>query len=129
MLTVIPIKVAREEDTFDLFCAITAALEKSDLNLQNGDILVVSTKYVSYSQGRRIPLDGVTCSHKGKMLGKKYGLDNDMAETILRESDVIFGGVRGFMGIIHAVCCKFIIRLGVNEPYSWIYHHEFFVSL
>ena len=64
MLTVIPIKVAREEDTFDLFCAITAALEKSDLNLQNGDILVVSTKYVSYSQGRRIPLDGVTCSHK-----------------------------------------------------------------
>ena len=33
---------------------------------QNGDILVVSTKYVSYSI--RIPLDGVTCSHKGMML-------------------------------------------------------------
>ena len=34
MLTVIPIKTAREDGTFDLFGAITAALEKSDSNLQ-----------------------------------------------------------------------------------------------
>ena len=53
------------------FGAITAALEKSDSNLQNGDILVVSTKYVSYSQGRCIPLDDVACSHDGMILGIK----------------------------------------------------------
>ena len=105
MLTVIPIKTAREDGIFDLFGAITAALEKSDSNLQNEDILVVSTKYVSYSQGRCIPLDDVACSHDGVVLGKKYGIGEGMAETILRESDAIFGGVRGF---VMAACGKIL---------------------
>ncbi len=105
MLTVIPIKAARERGVFNLFDAITTSLAKSSSNLQNGDILVISTKYVSYSQGRCIPLDDVVCSQDGRTLGEKYGLGENMAETILRESDVIFGGVRGF---VMAACGKIL---------------------
>ncbi|MDI1496183.1 MAG: Gamma-glutamyl ligase [Cenarchaeum symbiont of Oopsacas minuta] len=105
MLTVTPIKASKQCNMFNLFDAITLALKESEKTLQNGDILVVSTKYVSYSQGRRILLEDIQCSQDGRILGKKYGLDENMAEVILRESDIVFGGVRGF---VMAVCGKIL---------------------
>jgi coenzyme F420-0:L-glutamate ligase/coenzyme F420-1:gamma-L-glutamate ligase len=44
----------------DLVEIILAALEHAGLILQNGDVLVVTSKIVSKSEGRMVDLNGIT---------------------------------------------------------------------
>jgi len=96
-LTVFAIKANRENEKFDIFNSIEIALKKNNQQLQNNDVLVISSKYVSNSQGRLIDSDNVKSSQQGKILSKKFQISPEMAETIIRESDLIFGGMFGFV--------------------------------
>ena len=51
-LEVLSIKATRMQDKFDLYNEIRKLVKKNSVSLQNGDILVISSKYVSNSQGR-----------------------------------------------------------------------------
>ncbi len=55
-LTVLPLLAKRMEGEFDVFEELLVTLEKNNTKLQNGDVLVISTKYVSNSQGLIIEL-------------------------------------------------------------------------
>ena len=96
-LTVMPSVAKKEQGKFDLFKAITDSLKSNKMDLQNGDVLVISSKYVSNSQGRLITLDEVTPSEAGFLLSKKYQIKPKIAEVVLRESDFVFGGITGFV--------------------------------
>lgn len=96
-LQVLPLTVQRRHDTFDLFEALLDALQQNSTTLEDGDVLVISTKYVSNSQGRIIDLDNVKPSSRGKEISKKYQMKSKIAEVIVRESDEIFGGIAGFV--------------------------------
>ncbi len=96
-LTVLPLLAKRMEGEFDIFEALLATLEKNNAKLQSGDVLVISTKYVSNSQGRIIELEKIRASEKGAEISKKYQLKPEIAEVIIRESDKIFGGIGGFV--------------------------------
>ena len=96
-LTVSPLFSERKEDTFDVFEALLETLDKNDERLQEGDVIVVSTKYISNSQGRLIDLNNVKTSKKGTEVSKKFQIKDEIAEIILRESDKIFGGISGFV--------------------------------
>ena len=96
-LTVSAVKAERKNEKFDIFEAIESTLQKNKLELQNGDVLVISSKYVSNSQGRLIDLEKVNASKDGVELSEKFQIMPKIAEVILRESDVIFGGVSGFV--------------------------------
>jgi coenzyme F420-0:L-glutamate ligase len=85
------------EGKFDIFETLLATLEKNNVKLQNGDVLVISTKYVSNSQGRIIELGKIRASDKGVEISKKFQLKPEIAEIIIRESDKIFGGIGGFV--------------------------------
>ena len=96
-LTVNAIKVKRKENEFDLFETILNAIKKSDSVIKNGDVLVISSKFVSNSQGRILSLDSVKTSSESMLLSKKYRMKPALAEIILRESDEILGGISGFV--------------------------------
>ncbi len=96
-LTVSAVKAERKNEKFDIFEAIESTLQKNKFELQNGDVLVISSKYVSNSQGRLIDLEKVNASKDGVELSEKFQIKPKIAEVIFRESDVIFGGISGFV--------------------------------
>ncbi len=96
-LTVYPVKAERRKEKFDVFEAIETSLRKNKLKLANGDVLAISSKYVSNSQDRIINIDNVKASQQGISLSKKFQIKPKIAEVIIRESDVIFGGIAGFV--------------------------------
>ena len=96
-LTVLPIRVEKKENEFKLFETILESFEKNRYSPRDGDVLVISSKFVSNSQGRLIELDSVKTSNQSLVLSKKFRIKPQFAEIILRESDKIFGGISGFV--------------------------------
>ncbi|HET6517862.1 MAG TPA: coenzyme F420-0:L-glutamate ligase [Nitrosopumilaceae archaeon] len=96
-LTISAIKAQRQNEKFDIFETIGSTLQKNKIELQNGDVLVISSKYVSNSQGRLIDLEKVNVSKEGIKLSEKFQIKPKIAEVIIRESDIIFGGISGFV--------------------------------
>jgi len=96
-LTVFPVKAERKNEKFDIFETVDDTLRKNKQQLQDGDVLVISSKYVSNSQGRLVNIENIKSSEHGKLVSKKFQIKPKIAEIIVRESDVIFGGVSGFV--------------------------------
>jgi coenzyme F420-0:L-glutamate ligase len=96
-LTVLPLLAKRMENEFDIFEALENTLEKNETKLQEGDVIVISTKYISNSQGRIIDLEKIKASKYGMKIADEYQLKPGIAEIIIRESDKIFGGIGGFV--------------------------------
>jgi len=96
-LSVSPLISERKESQFDVFEALLDTLEKNNQTLQEGDVVVISTKYISNSQGRLVDLSNVKTSKEGEEISKKFQIKPEIAEVILRESDKIFGGIAGFV--------------------------------
>lgn len=96
-LTVFPVKAERKNEKFDIFETVDDTLRKNKQQLQDGDVLVISSKYVSNSQGRLVNIENIKSSEHGKLVSKKFQIKPKIAEVIVRESDVIFGGVSGFV--------------------------------
>jgi len=96
-LTVIPLKSKHQKGTFVLFDEITKIFFDNNVSLKNGDIIVISSKYVAGSQGRILETNSVVPSDRANLISKKFKIKSKFAEIILRESDKIFGGVSGFV--------------------------------
>ena len=96
-LTVLPLLANRMEGKFDVFKMLLETLEKNNVELRDGDVLVISTKYVSNSQGRLVDLQKIKTSVEGIYVSKKFQIKPEIAEIIIRESDKIFGGIGGFV--------------------------------
>jgi len=96
-LTVLPLLSKRMEGKFDVFKILFETLEKNNEKLQEGDVIVISTKFISNSQGRIMDLPSVKPSERGKEISETYQLKPQIAEIIIRESDKIFGGIGGFV--------------------------------
>ena len=71
-LTVIPLLADRMESEFDVFDALVKTLEKNNAGLQEGDVIVISTKYISNSQGRIVELERIKASEQSIEISKKY---------------------------------------------------------
>jgi len=96
-LTVFPLRAKRMEKKFDIFQELENTLQKNEIMLEDGDIIVISTKYVSNSQGRIVDLEKIIVSEYGEKIANEFNLKPGMAEVIIRESDKIFGGIGGFV--------------------------------
>jgi len=96
-LTVLPIKVAKKENEFDLFDIVIESFEKNQFSINEGDVIVISSKFISNAQGRLLELDSVKTSNESLLVSKKFRIKPQFAEVIIRESDKIFGGISGFV--------------------------------
>lgn len=77
----------------DLVGMILEALDKQELKVSDGDILAIASKAVTIAQGRLAKLESVTPSQKAKEIARKYNLDPNFTEVILREATRVYGGV------------------------------------
>src|SRR5215831_13808852 len=93
ILKIIPIKLPRQSGKFDLF----TNLVQSGFHFLDDDVLVLSSKYVSISEGSIISLNRVKASHEAIAISKKFYIQKELAEIILREADSIIMGIPGYL--------------------------------
>ncbi len=94
-LQVFPIKTERIDVGCDLTSVILNSLGSQNLELEDGDVLAVSSKVLSTSQGRVVRLSGVEASEEAGRLAEAHSLEPEFVELVLREADEVYGGVHG----------------------------------
>jgi coenzyme F420-0:L-glutamate ligase/coenzyme F420-1:gamma-L-glutamate ligase len=72
---------------------VLEALKGQGLQLEDGDILALTSKIIACAEGHIVKLSEVKPSEKAKQLAKKFSLQPEFAELILREADNVYGGV------------------------------------
>ena len=70
----------------DLVALITAALQKSNLTLDDGDVIVVAQKIVSKAEGRMVSLKTIQASDKAIELANQTDKEPAIVQLILDES-------------------------------------------
>jgi coenzyme F420-0:L-glutamate ligase/coenzyme F420-1:gamma-L-glutamate ligase len=81
----------------DLPEIILAAIKQNDLEILDGDMLVVAHKIVSKAEGRIVDLKKVKPSPKAKKMGKEHGKDPRIMQLILKESARILKAKNGII--------------------------------
>ena len=94
MLTLNPVTTPTKSTEFDIVELID---KRIGAKLKDGDVLVVSSKFVAVSEGRVVKLRGVSAGTKARELARKYRMNPRLCELVVRESDEILGGIPGFL--------------------------------
>ncbi|MGH9912891.1 MAG: coenzyme F420-0:L-glutamate ligase [Nitrososphaeraceae archaeon] len=92
-LEVFALRLPPRIQSFDLYEAIL----KSNFRFKQNDIVIVSSKFVSISEGAVVQIDKIRVSHKAKVTAKKFQMDEKLTELVLREADQVYGGIPGFL--------------------------------
>jgi len=94
LLTLNPVTTPTKSTKFDIVELID---KRIGAQLKDGDVLVVSSKFVAVSEGRVVKLGGVSAGTKARELARKYRMNPRLCELVVRESDEILGGIPGFL--------------------------------
>ena len=93
-VTFTPVRTPRKSGRFNLGDLVDRVVGEE---LRDGDILVVSSKFIAVSEGRIADLRTVVPSREAFATAKRLGMPPELCELVIRESDAIIGGVSGFM--------------------------------
>jgi len=85
----------------DLAAIILETLPKADIQLQDGDVLVLAQKIVSKAEGRMVRLAEVKPSKDAERLAAETDKDPRVVELILRESNAILRQRPGLIVVEH----------------------------
>jgi len=85
----------------DLLKLVQQGLSRAEWSLRDGDILVVTSKAFSRSEGRYVDLTTVKVSAAAQALGDEIGKDPRLVELILRESVSISRKAPGVLIVRH----------------------------
>jgi len=97
-LTIIPIKSIDDiSPGSDLGFIIYKAIQAQNIELQQGDVLVVTQKIVSKAEGNVVNLDDVRASEFARSLAAESNKDAPYIEVVLRESRRIVRMDRGVL--------------------------------
>src|SRR5918996_5221243 len=92
VIEVLPISIKTQRRRFDLFESLQIFGYKCN------DIVVISSKFVSMSEGSIVKLSRVKVRKKAKELAAKNHMDAKLAELVLRESEYVMRtGVPSFL--------------------------------
>ena len=94
MLTLRPVRISARSSEFDVAELMEKKLTRV---LKDGDVLVVSSKFVAVSEGRVVRLSSVEPGARARELATKYRMDPRLCELVVRESDEVLGGIPGFI--------------------------------
>jgi coenzyme F420-0:L-glutamate ligase / coenzyme F420-1:gamma-L-glutamate ligase len=93
-ITFVPIRTARKSAPFNLGELVDSTVGPE---LRDGDILVISSKFIAVSEGRVVDLGTVVPSEHAASESRRLNIPPELCELIIRESDDVIGGVSGFM--------------------------------
>jgi len=88
-----PIKTDIVRPSDDIVNVILESLDKAGRELEDDDVLVLTSKIVAVTQGRTARLEDFKPSQTAKKLARDFSLDPRFAEIVLTEADEIYGGV------------------------------------
>ena len=91
VVEILPISIKTQRSTFDLFESMQGFVYK------NNDIVVISSKFVSMSEGSIVKLSSVKVTKRARDLSIQNHMDAKLAELVLRESEYVMSGVPGFL--------------------------------
>ncbi|WXG43081.1 MAG: coenzyme F420-0:L-glutamate ligase [Promethearchaeati archaeon SRVP18_Atabeyarchaeia-1] len=74
---------------------ILEALSRDGFKIEVKDIIAVTSKVVSVSEGRVVELKSITPSSRAYALSKRFNVLPELTELIIREADTIIGGMDG----------------------------------
>jgi coenzyme F420-0:L-glutamate ligase / coenzyme F420-1:gamma-L-glutamate ligase len=94
VITFVPERTPRKSAPFNLGELVD---EFVGPELRDGDVLVVSSKFIAVSEGRVVDLGTVVPSSRAFSASKKLNIAPELCELVIRESDDVIGGVTGFM--------------------------------
>lgn len=80
---------------------ILSSLQQSQLVLQSNDVLVVTSKIVSKSEGRLVVLNDVVPSDEALHYADITGKDPRLVELVLRESTAVSRAAKGVLVVVH----------------------------
>ena len=130
-LTVIPLRSEKKDGKFCFFEELKKILQYNNFVIKDGDVLVISSKFISNSQGRILEIENSKVCDEARRIAKKFNSNEKFMEIVLRESDKIMGGVAGFVmsttngilapnaGIDRSNSKETRIVLYPNEPYKF----------
>ncbi len=111
----------------DLGGIVLHALERTDIRLQDGDILVFAQKVISKAEGRMVDLNTIVPSVRALELAAATQKDPRMVELVLRESREVLRARPGALIVEHKagfVCANAGIdhsNVGAGEqPDDWV---------
>ncbi len=90
-IEILPIRVDVQKEKFDLFASL------SHFEYRPDDVLIVSSKFVSMSEGVVVKLADVAPSKKARALARKFDMDAGIAELVLKDAQYVVKGVPGFL--------------------------------
>lgn len=85
----------------DLLGLITTSLERANVRLRDGDVLVIASKIVSRAEDCFVDLSTVEPSKDAKILGAEVDKDPQLVELILRESKSVSRKTKGALIVRH----------------------------
>jgi coenzyme F420-0:L-glutamate ligase/coenzyme F420-1:gamma-L-glutamate ligase len=91
VVEILPIHTKIQRGRFDLFESLLV------FEYKHNDIIVISSKFVSMSEGSIIKLSKVKVREKAEDLATKSHMDARLTELVLRESEYVMKGVPGFL--------------------------------
>ena len=96
-LTVIPLTSEKKDGKFCFFDELKKIVINSKVVIKEGDVLVISSKFISNSQGRILNIEKSKVCEKARKIARKFNTNEKFMEIVYRESDKILGGVSGFV--------------------------------
>jgi coenzyme F420-0:L-glutamate ligase / coenzyme F420-1:gamma-L-glutamate ligase len=98
LIHILPVRIFADVRLYDdLNAMILEAISHSQIQIQNGDILVVTHKIVSKAEGRIVDLASVKPSTKAIRIAKEHDKDPRVMELILKESARILRAKNGII--------------------------------
>lgn len=108
----------------DLPSLVISAMGKTGLELQDGDVVVITQKIISKAEGMAIDLTDVTPGRKARRLAKSMSKDPRVVELILREAKRVVRSGHGVMitETRHGFVCanSGVDQSNVDEGYATI---------
>lgn len=95
-MMLIPFKTRTMKNRFNVVKLILDVVREGGESLKNGDVLIISGKFIAMSEGRTVRLGSVTPSDEAKRIAKILDMEESLAELVLQESDEVYSGVPGF---------------------------------
>jgi coenzyme F420-0:L-glutamate ligase/coenzyme F420-1:gamma-L-glutamate ligase len=85
----------------DLASVIIGCMEKADVGVVSGDIIVIAQKIVSKAEDRYVDLSTISPSSQARQLAEKVDKDPRLVHLILSESDQVVGHRPGVLIVAH----------------------------
>jgi coenzyme F420-0:L-glutamate ligase len=92
-MEIFPIKIPKKGVGFDLFKTII----DSKFAFQENDIIIISSKFVSMSEGALVNLKNVKVTARAKSIASKFKMSQKIAQIAMQQADEIVSGIPGFL--------------------------------